>query len=208
MAPEPANTPPTDPGRRLDALIAVYTAERADVITLMGHALALISLAIAYAVGAAAVWATHPDIDKAFVALAPLPLWAAAGFHVLLNGLVFAHNGSIRTLEDILLIDYGQVAPGDRGGIGAVAGERVTNLPELWTPRQWPFALVTLLAYGGALVVVAGFTLVCALTARDESWAWALWLYVLPAAIVAAAWIRVLSIGPDTIKTWTPKTSE
>lgn len=170
---------------RLDAVIALYSAERADNQNTLTQALALVSILIAYAAGVGAVIATKPEVleEKAYLALAlPFPIYAALGFHLLLNGLVFSHNLSIEALEDIL---RGAAGLKDQEWIGAAAGRSVTDIGQLWHGRRIPLGVATVLSYFGTAVIIGTITIVCVKWPVDQ-------LYALGPVIAAAAFYIVI----------------
>src|SRR5436190_12737918 len=79
----------------------------------------------------------------------PFIVWAAMGFHAMINANVWAKNVSVKTIED-RLTSYGfPDEPRVRQAVGARAGRAVMDLPVLWDRTRWPLALSTVLSYGG-----------------------------------------------------------
>jgi peptidoglycan/LPS O-acetylase OafA/YrhL len=65
-------------GDSAPALAALYAAERTDVQNILGHALTLISIIMAYSAIIGATWATKPDtMPHHLIPVIPIPLLVA-----------------------------------------------------------------------------------------------------------------------------------
>ncbi|GHP18863.1 hypothetical protein RN2511_035990 [Rhodococcus sp. NKCM2511] len=141
----------------VQALAALYAAERADNQNSLAQSLVLTSMLIAYSVGIGAVIATKPEtlVDMPLLTLLlPLPVWSAVGFHIIINALVFAHNASIEVIE-VKLRDAAGIA--SKPWVGAPAGRKVSDVMVLKGERR-SLLLATVMSYGLLAVIVVGFT--------------------------------------------------
>ncbi len=201
--------PQPSKGERIAALSALYQAERGDMSTLMGHALSLISIAVAYMVGVVAVVATKPQSIPAWVIpLLPLVVWAALGFHVMINANVFAKNSSVETLEDALTEVAFPTDVGLRYAVGNRAGRAV--MEPAFDKDRWPLAVSTGLSYGGALGIVVVVTVYCVWQASCN----VLWLsgimgvvYLMCLVVILWGWrlFIIVGIDPELIQSWNRK---
>jgi hypothetical protein len=174
--------------------------------TLMGHALSLISIAVAYMVGAATLLIKTPrGLPDWIYPLLPVVVWAALGFHAMINANVFAKNVSVENLEHELT----KVAfPTDlrlRYAVGNRAGRTVME-PALDRCR-WPLALATGLSYGGAfgiVAVVSGFCVVIGSGSHIRISVRMGVVYLVCAVVILSAWIlfTVVKIDSKRIEAW------
>ncbi len=108
------------------AIAALFEAERSEVQSILGHALQLVSILVAYSTVAGAVWATRPDtVPHALVPIVPIPLWMVIAWHSQLNSRVFAHNQAIVVLEQKLLDHIPSITYPTRLWIGHTSGRLV-----------------------------------------------------------------------------------
>lgn len=141
------------------ALAALYAAERTDVQNILGHALTLVSILVAYTTVIGAAWATRPDtIPHALVPIVPIPALLVIAWHSQLNSRVWAHNQAIFILEQRLLDQIPSIEYPTRLWIGHTSGRLVNEIPILLKERRFGIAAASLIAYGGLLIIVLGLT--------------------------------------------------
>lgn len=94
-----------DEERTIEALSAVYGAERQDLPGLMGHALTLLGVIVAYSGIATGILGDDPArfSQALFPVILAFPVWMVIAFHVTLMANVFAHGKSTMILERALL---------------------------------------------------------------------------------------------------------
>jgi hypothetical protein len=135
-----------------DALAALYAAERTEVQNILGHALTLISILVAYSTVIAAVWATRSDTIPHFVVpLVPIPTLLVIAWHSQLNSRVWAHNQVIFILEQRLLDLIPSIKDPTRLWIGHTSGRLVNEVPILLKERRFGMAAASIIAYAGLL---------------------------------------------------------
>lgn len=140
-----------DPGNDTSSLATLYSAERADLTSVLGAALTLVSATAAY-LGLAlftVLQSSVPIPDLVLLAL-PLPAWALAAFHSLLLALSTVRSAVCEALEERLA----QRAGLDPSSLGIRAGARVMDM----STASKPFKVAGALTYGGALATVVAFT--------------------------------------------------
>ena len=137
------------------ALAALYTAERTDVQNILGHALALVSIFVAYSTVIGAVWATRPDtVPHALVPLVPIPTIMVIAWHSQLNSRVYAHNQAIFILEQKLLDKIPSIKYPTRLWLGHTSGRLVVEVPILLREKRYAMAAAAIIAYGGFVTIV------------------------------------------------------
>ena len=123
------------------ALAALYTAERTDVQNILGHALALVSIFVAYSTVIGAVWATRPDtVPHALVPAVPIPSILVIAWHSQLNSRVYAHNQAIFILEQKLLDQIPSIRYPTRLWLGHTSGRLVVEVPILLREKRYAMA--------------------------------------------------------------------
>jgi hypothetical protein len=148
------------------AWASLYEAERQDLSSLMGHALSLVGLVIAYSAAISGI--ISKDESKIFegwffLAIAAFPTWMAMGFHLNLMALVLAHGKSATHAESKLL-GATDMAQSHRKYFGAMRGAEVTDLMSQSRSAQ----IQTLVAYGGVLALIVVFTGFCLWNVADK----------------------------------------
>lgn len=137
------------------ALAALYTAERTDVQNILGHALALVSIFVAYSTVIGAVWATRPDtVPHALVPVVPIPTIMVIAWHSQLNSRVYAHNQAIFILEQKLLDKVPSIKYPTRLWLGHTSGRLVVEVPILLREKRYAMAAAAIIAYGGFVTIV------------------------------------------------------
>ena len=137
------------------ALAALYTAERTDVQNILGHALALVSIFVAYSTVIGAVWATRPDtVPHALVPVVPIPTIMVIAWHSQLNSRVYAHNQAIFILEQKLLDKIPSIKYPTRLWLGHTSGRLVVEVPILLREKRYAMAAAATIAYGGFVIIV------------------------------------------------------
>ena len=137
------------------ALAALYTAERTDVQNILGHALALVSIFVAYSTVIGAVWATRPDtVPHALVPVVPIPTIMVIAWHSQLNSRVYAHNQAIFILEQKLLDNIPSIKYPTRLWLGHTSGRLVVEVPILLREKRYAMAAAAIIAYGGFVTIV------------------------------------------------------
>lgn len=133
------------------SLAALYAAERADLTSVTGAALTLVSAAVAY-IGLAvfAVLQASVPLPNLVLFALPVPAWALAAFHSLLIGLSAVRSAVCQRLEGRLAVN----ANLDAATLGMRAGAQVMNP----SSAALAFKLAGLLTYLGAFATVATFT--------------------------------------------------
>lgn len=201
-SPGPASLPPVD-AVEVTALAALYQADRADQSQHNTSALTLIAGAVAYLGLVVTAW---KDVKAAAMwpVLLPVPLWMVAAFHVLIMGAVLTRNQSIRILEVRLhsatKLPMLGVASHELGGARARQVMDLDRQPIL-------LKVQTLVTYMGIGCVLFGFTAYAVWnTWHHHGWDTqvriAAGAYSIAAALVLAAWIRILLYLEEPLPAW------
>jgi hypothetical protein len=147
-------------GDAVPALAALYTAERTEVQNILGHALQLLSILVAYSTVIGAVWATRPDtVPHALVPVLPMPALLVIAWHSQLNSRVYAHNQAIFILEQRLLNQIPSIKNPTRLWIGRTSARLVNEIPILLKEKRYAIAAAAIITYGGFLTLVLGLTI-------------------------------------------------
>jgi hypothetical protein len=143
-----------------DALAALYTAERCEVQSILGHALTLVNVLIGYSSIVLIGWATRAEtIPHYLIPLVPVPAYIVVAWHSQLNSRVWAHNQVILVLEQRLLDLIPSIKNPTRLWIGHTSGRLVVELPVLVKERRFGMAAASIMTYGGVLAVVLALTI-------------------------------------------------
>ena len=141
------------------AIAALFEAERAEVQSIFGHALSLVSILVAYSTVVGAVWATRPDtVPHALIPVVPVPAWLVIAWHSQLNSRVFAHNQAIVVLEQKLLDHIPSITYPTRLWLGHTSGRLVNEIPILLKEKRYAIAAASIITYGGFLAIVLALT--------------------------------------------------
>jgi hypothetical protein len=160
MTTQDENDGSVDSGDSVPALAALYAAERTEVQNILGHALSLVSILVAYSTVIGAVWATKPDtIPHALVPVLPIPALLVIAWHSQLNSRVFAHNQALFILEQRLLNQIPSIKNPTRLWIGRTSARLVNEIPILLKDKRYAIAAAAIIAYGGLLTIVLGLTI-------------------------------------------------
>jgi hypothetical protein len=191
------------------AIVALFDAERHEVQSILGHALSLISILVAYSTVVGAVWATRPDtVPHALVPVVPIPLWMVIAWHSQLNSRVFAHNQAIVVLEQKLLDHIPSITYPTRLWIGHTSGRLVNEIPILLKEKRYAIAAAAIITYGGLLAIVLALTIASVVVPIfvNHDWqelAWAMSVvYVAIFFLLAASYKSTFGINIDTMDEW------
>ena len=191
------------------AIVALFDAERHEVQSILGHALSLISILVAYSTVVGAVWATRPEtVPHALVPVVPIPLWMVFAWHSQLNSRVFAHNQAIVVLEQKLLDHIPSITYPTRLWIGHTSGRLVNEIPILLKEKRYAIAAAAIITYGGLLAIVLALTIASVVVPVfvNHDWqelAWAMSVvYVAIFFLLAASYKSTFGINIDTMDEW------
>jgi len=191
------------------ALVALFQAERAEVQSILAHALSLVSILVAYSTVVGAVWATRPEtVPHALVPVVPIPVWVAFAWHSQLNSRVFAHNQAIVVLEQKLLDHIPSITYPTRLWLGHTGGRLVTEIPILLKEKRYAIATASIITYGGLLVIALTLTIASVAVPILVNHDWQLLagamavVYAAVIALLAASYKSALAIDIDTMDTW------
>ncbi|GBE67669.1 hypothetical protein MFM001_41310 [Mycobacterium sp. MFM001] len=191
------------------ALAALYAAERTDVQNILGHALTLVSVLVAYATVIGAAWATRPDtIPHYLIPVIPIPALLVIAWHSQLNSRVWAHNQAIFILEQRLLDQIPSIKNPTRLWIGHTSGRLVNEIPILLKERRFGMAAASMITYGGILIIVLALTVaslvVPIVVYRD--WQWLAWtmaaVYAIALFLLAASYKSTFGVNIETMDEW------
>jgi hypothetical protein len=141
------------------ALAALYSAERFEVQSILGHALTLVNVLVGYSSVVGIAWATRPEtIPHYLIPIIPVPTYIVMAWHSQLNSRVWAHNQVILVLEQRLLDLIPSIKFPTRLWIGHTSGRLVVELPVLVKERRFGMAAASIMTYGGVLAVVLALT--------------------------------------------------
>jgi hypothetical protein len=191
------------------ALAALYAAERSEVQSILGHALSLVSIIMAYSAVIGATWASRPDsIPHHLIPIIPIPLLAAIGWHSQLNSRVYAHNQAIFILEQRLLDQIPSIKNPTRLWIGHTSGRLVVELPILLKERRFGMAAASMIAYGGVLVIVSTLTVASIVVpiAINQDWQLFAWImgavYAIVFVLLAASYKSTFGVNIEKMDEW------
>ncbi|HEX4395101.1 MAG TPA: hypothetical protein VH084_26710 [Mycobacterium sp.] len=191
------------------AIVALFDAERREVQSILGHALSLISILVAYSTVVGAVWATRPEtVPHALVPVVPIPLWMVIAWHSQLNSRVFAHNQAIVVLEQKLLDHIPSITYPTRLWLGHTSGRLVNEIPILLKEKRYAIAAAAIITYGGLLAIVLALTIASVVVPIfvNHDWqelAWAMSVvYVAIFFLLAASYKSTFGINIDTMDDW------
>jgi hypothetical protein len=174
---------------RLDALVSLYSAERADLSNIGNQNIAIVGLALTYIVAVFFGLAQTADQKSSsiFWLASPIPLLIFICFYTLYISLARARSESCKLLEGQIIDLVGL----DSGNIGVAVSDKVMD-PNAAEPRQ---ILVILAAYVPVFLAILGLTayvLVRAFSHHTHLWAIiiAIILYVILLIPPAIAWAK------------------
>jgi hypothetical protein len=191
------------------AIAVLFEAERAEVQSILGHSLSLISILVAYSTVVGAAWATRPDtVPHALVPVVPVPVWLVVAWHSQLNSRVFAHNQAIVILEQKLLDHIPSISYPTRLWLGHTSGRLVNEIPILLKEKRYAIAAASIITYGGLLVIVLALTIasVAVPIFVNHDWqqlgaAMAV-VYATVFVLLAASYKSTFGITIDTMDAW------
>jgi hypothetical protein len=150
----------TPMGDSADALAALYTAERSELQSILGHALTLVNVLVGYSSVVLIAWATRAEtIPHYLIPLVPAPAYMVIAWHSQLNSRVWAHNQVVLVLEQRLLDLIPSIKHPTRLWIGHTSGRLVVELPVLVKERRFGMAAASLMTYGGVLAIVLALSI-------------------------------------------------
>jgi hypothetical protein len=143
------------------ALAALYAAERTEVQNILGHALSLLSVLMAYSTFIGVAWATRAaTIPHYLILFIPVPILLAIAWHSQLNSRVWAaHNQVIFILEQRLLDRIPSIKNPTRLWIGHTSGRLVVEVPILLKERRFAMAAASIITYGGVAAIVLALSI-------------------------------------------------
>jgi fatty acid desaturase len=145
----------SDSRDELQALVAIYQAERSDASAILNIGLALVGAGAAYSVGTIAFSNQFGNsVGWAFVALLPIPLWLISAFHSLIFTLGTVCGLSALFLEEEIFKRSG-IDVRYRALIGSRARENVMNAAR----STYPHMLATYVTYIGIGSVIISYTI-------------------------------------------------
>jgi hypothetical protein len=191
------------------AIAALFEAERSEVQNILGHALSLISILVAYSAVVGAAWATRPDtVPHALVPVVPIPVWLVIAWHSQLNSRVYAHNQAIVVLEQKLLDHIPSITYPTRLWLGHTSGRLVNEIPILLKEKRYAIAAASIIAYGGLLAVVLALTIASVVVPIFVNHDWQVLagamavVYTVVFILLAASYISTFKIDIDTMDGW------
>jgi hypothetical protein len=192
-----------------DALAALYTAERTEVQNILGHALSLLSVLMAYSTFIGIAWATRAaTIPHYLIPFIPIPLLLAISWHSQLNSRVFAHNQAIFILEQRLLDQIPSITYPTRLWIGHTSGRLVVEIPILLKERRFAMAAASIITYGGLLVIVLALTVASIVVPVfiNQDWQGLAWpmavVYAIVIYLLAASYKSTFAIHIEKMDEW------
>jgi hypothetical protein len=191
------------------AIAALFEAERSEVQSILGHALQLVSILVAYSTVVGAVWATRPDtVPHALIPVVPVPAWLVIAWHSQLNSRIYAHNQAIVLLEQKLLDHIPSVTYPTRLWLGHTSGRLVNEIPILLKDKRYAIAAASIITYGGFLAIVLALTIASIVVPIFVNHDWqqlACAMSVVYAAVfvlLAASYKSTFGINVDTMDEW------
>lgn len=138
----------------LEALTAIYLADRSDYSAGLGNAVAILGAGIAYATATLAFFdQISSTLAPLLVALLPFPLWMVVLYHALLGVAAMARGASITTLERMILARTRLAEP-----VAQRLGFRATFVIFNVAHSAWPHRIASLITYSGTGLVTVGYT--------------------------------------------------
>ncbi|HEY2090005.1 MAG TPA: hypothetical protein VGH54_28790 [Mycobacterium sp.] len=191
------------------AIAALFEAERSEVQSILGHALQLVSILVAYSTVVGAVWATRPDtVPHALIPVVPVPAWLVIAWHSQLNSRIYAHNQAIVLLEQKLLDHIPSITYPTRLWLGHTSGRLVNEIPILLKDKRYAIAAASIITYGGFLAIVLALTIASIVVPIFVNHDWqqlACAMSVVYAAVfvlLAASYKSTFGINVDTMDEW------
>jgi hypothetical protein len=187
----------------------LFQAERAEVQNILGHALSLVSILVAYSTVVGAVWATRPEtVPHALVPVVPIPVWMVIAWHSQLNSRVFAHNQAIVILEQKLLDHIPSITYPTRLWLGHTSGRLVNEIPILLKEKRYAIAAASIITYGGLLGIALALTTASIVVPIFVNHDWQQLagamavVYAAIFAVLAASYKSTFGIDIDTMEAW------
>jgi hypothetical protein len=139
---------------QVNALGALYQAEKTDAAGVFNTAMALMGIGGAYL----CVLIASTDkfgvgsLNWLIVLLLPCPLWLIAVFQSLMTLNAMSHGVSVRIIENALFAESGLQV--DRDLVGSASGDKIMDI----TKSRPVHIISTLVVYAGVALLVVGFT--------------------------------------------------
>jgi hypothetical protein len=191
------------------AIVALFQAERTEVQSILGHALSLVSILVAYSTVVGAVWGTRPEtVPHALVPVVPIPVWVAFAWHSQLNSRVYAHNQAIVILEQKLLDHVPSITYPTRLWLGHTSGRLVNEIPILLKEKRYAIAAASIITYGGLLVIALTLTIASVVVPILVNHDWQLLagamavVYAAVITLLARSYRSSMAIDIDTMDAW------
>lgn len=191
------------------ALAALYSAERSEVQSILGHALTLVNILVAYSTFIGVAWVTRPNtIPQNLIPIIPVPAFLVVAWHSQLNSRVWAHNQAIFILEQRLLDQIPSIKDPTRLWIGHTSGRLVVELPILLKERRFGMAAASIITYGGLLAVVLALTVssIVVPVAINQDWQALAWVmavvYVIALSLLYVSYKSSFGITVEKMDEW------
>ena len=191
------------------AIVALFEAERCEVQSILGHALQLVSILVAYSTVVGAVWATRPaTVPHALIPVVPVPAWLVIAWHSQLNSRVFAHNQAIFLLEQKLLDQIPSIKYPTRLWLGHTSGRLVNEIPILLREKRYAIAAAAIITYGGFFALVLALTIssIAVPIVINHDWQVLAWVmavvYAIVLLVLAASYKSTFGINIDKMDEW------
>jgi hypothetical protein len=148
----------------VNALSALYQAEKTDATGVFNTAMAMMGIGGAYLAAMMTLADKFGDgsLNWFIVLLIPLPLWLIAAFHSLMTFNAMSHGVSVRIIEDALFRESGLQV--ERDLVGSAAGDKIMDI----TKSGLTHRITTIVVYFGVAALVVGFTIFVLYLAWDK----------------------------------------
>lgn len=177
--------------------------------SIIGHALTLVNILVAYSTFIGVTWATRPNaIPHYLVPLVPVIAFLVIAWHSQLNSRVWAHNQVIFILEQRLLDLIPSIENPTRLWIGHTSGRLVVELPILVKERRFAMAAASVITYGGLLAVVLALPVASIFVpvAINRDWQVLAWImalmYVVALTLLGASYKSSFGITVEKMDEW------
>lgn len=184
-------------GGNINALAALYQAEKTDATGVFNTAMALMGIGGAYL----GLMMTNVDkfgvglLNWLTVLLLPCPLWLIAAFHSLMTLNAMSHGVSVRIIENQLFKESGLHV--DRDLVGSASGDKFMDI----TKSRYIHKVTTSVVYFGVAALVVGFTIYVLFSAwghvSHAALIVAIVSYIILSIIVMFSWIVGMAMIKD-----------
>lgn len=182
----------TDDATRVEALGALYQAEKTDAVGIFNAAMVLMTIILAYAGLSLSVFSDFGSkIPWRLAIWAPLPIWLIAVYLVMMSLNGMAHGISVSIIEGSLVRASG-LRVDVRSYVGSSLSNKVMDVTR--APRLLKWA--TIYVYSGVFVASGYYTYYVMTTARGcvaaALWLGAATVYFASMLTVASTWVAGL----------------